>query len=101
MSTSKKESQFTQGQTLILIALLLGAAMFVGWGSDRLKDNQALSEKAEPAYILKHECVIAVMAGRSPSQYRCDLPEKKYMNSGELHRAALAEAEKVGATPAN
>lgn len=100
MSKAKKEiePQFTRGQTALLNAMLLGGAVFVGWASDRLGAKQAYFDKAEAAYIVKYECVIADMDGRMPTKYRCDLPEKHYIGSGDLHHEALAEADKAKST---
>jgi len=94
MSKAKQstEAEFTRGQTSILIAVLLGAAVFVGWTSDRMGAKQEYMNKAEAVYIVKYECVVAVMDGRHASKYRCDLPEKRYLSSGDLHRQAVIEA---------
>jgi hypothetical protein len=92
MPKPDEKLNLTQGQTSIVIALLLGAAVFVGWSSDRMGEKREQRNKAETAYIVKHECVVAVMDGRVPSKYRCDLPEKRYLSSAELNQEALAEA---------
>jgi len=98
MPKTDEKLNLTQGQTSILIALLLSAAVFVGWSSDRMGAKQEQTDKAKTAYIVKHECVVAVMDGRAPSKYRCDLPEKRYLSSSELYHEALADAEQGAAT---